>query len=164
MTPEIDLGLHDELNQSHLNCMEAEIGPFGPGGHVLILPRGKRTRPLQTYRSALVAASALVLALAVVAFGPRSVYSGPGKIEAPVKSVAGVGAGARFTASRLAAGIPVCPAPPRSCSAALHGEALHQTLTRGPLPLLRVQDCTAKSAGWTSGGADIGAWGKQTGP
>jgi hypothetical protein len=85
--------------------MEAEIGPFGPGGHVLILPRDKRTRPLQTYRSALVAASALVLALAVVAFGPRSVYSGPGEIEAPVKSVAGVGAGARFTASRLAAGM-----------------------------------------------------------
>ena len=80
--------------------MEAEIGPFGPGGHVLILPRDKRTRPLQTYRSALVAASALVLALAVVAL-----YSGPGEIEAPVKSVAGVGAGARFTASRLAAGM-----------------------------------------------------------
>jgi hypothetical protein len=142
--------------------MEAEIGPgIGPGGHILILPRGKRTRPLQTYRSALVASSALVLALAVVAFVPRSLYSGPGEIEAPVKSVAGVGAGARFTASRLAAGIPVCPAPPRSCSAAaLHGEALHQTLTRGPLPLLRVQDCTAKSAGWPSGGAEIGAWGK----
>ncbi len=91
--------------------MVFEIGPrsykFGPGGHVLISPR------------ALVAASALVLALGVVAFVPRSLYSGPGEIEAPVKSVAGVGAGARFIASRLAAGIPVFPAIPRSCAVLL---------------------------------------------
>jgi hypothetical protein len=137
---------------------DSEIGPrFGQGGHVLISPRAARTRPLQTYRSALVAASALVLALAVVAFVPRSLYSGPGEIETAAKSVAGAGAGARFTASRLAAGIPVCPATPFFCCSAA---ALHLTLTRWPLPRHRVQDFTAKSAGWPSGGAAIGAWEK----